>query len=174
MTFENSLKQFSDKYKIGDTISSHNFFILDLNSILDTTIALKLGLLDTTGGYQNYVRLQKEYRCSLVGTFKINSFLVVMTAMYTTGAGDGNPEIKFTTFDEAGYAQDKLIISLQGIHDPWEQSETRIVITKDFQFNIIDINNSYDIVNDERVLLKSSTQRHQKYIIDNNGHFKLN
>ncbi len=172
--FQKSIERFNNHYQLGDTISSMNDNLWNIESFVDTSFLLKYKLIDTTIETECFNKLKslEDYHCSLVGQFKISKMTLLLTYSIRIAAGDGNPMLSLTMISDNGKLLDFLRIDLEGIHDAFYQPTTFITVTKDFIIITTDIRKYYEEI-DERLILKDSSATINKYNISDNGQFLL-
>lgn len=170
-SIQESIKTFNNYYKIGDTASSSSDFLWNNENYVDTIYLKKFNLIDTTFNTIYKPKLI-AYNCTLIGQYKYQNILLLLTSSARTQAGDGNPVLTLTTLSETGELIDYLRVDIACIQDPEIQPKTYFSINSDFSIyiNQVQIENKIDTVKNQLIRI-DSTSNITKYIIDKNGHF---
>ncbi len=166
-----NLKQYKNFYSIGDTLSSSSNFWGSTN-IIDTTYLINFNLIDTTFKSQFGFRQNQLdcYHARLIGQYRYMDFLLILTYSMRTSAGDGNPLLILSVFNDKGTLHDQIKFDLYYTHDPELRPDSRFSISKEFLITENQIEKEFKLVGDNYVLNRTKSDV-KKFKIDNEGHF---
>lgn len=168
---KSSFDEFSSKFRdINFPLQIRDSIEFDKWNI-DDTIAInyvKAYNLIAKYMYNEYPLELQDYRCTYIGKYKMDNFIVLLYKTLRTDAGNGSAILVITTFTDKGKKIDEVIALWDNVWDPLYFEKASLHIPNSSTFTITSIKEISGLLKDELVL-KRVTERIINYEITKDG-----
>jgi hypothetical protein len=175
MNSKSDFEQFCDAFteiklpfKMNDSLAFEDW---NTENLIDTNYIKLYGLL-TKHTNKNYpLKNLLDYKCSYVGRYNAENYLILIYKTYTTEAGRGNPEMVLVTFTKDGKKNDEITALWNDAEDPlYAQRITLNIATS----NTIEIKSVIKVNGyiDGQIVPKKISEKTLNYMILKDGKIK--
>jgi hypothetical protein len=162
--FRNKFNEIGFPFHINDSLAFDNWNFDDLIPIDE----VKNYNLITKYANKEYPLEIQDYKCTRVGKYKMDKYIVLLYKTYTTEAGRGNPIIILSTFTLEGVKKDEVIVLWDDAEDPLYSQKVMLSIPNNTKFEVKSTVRNNGILNGE-IVPKKVTERMINYEINRDG-----
>jgi len=162
--FSSKFREISFPFQINDSIAFGDW---NLDDLMTTDQIIEYNLITKYINEDYPVKLQ-NCKCSRVGKYRLDDYIVLLYKTYTTEAGRGNPEIILTIFTGDGKKKDETIVLWDDAEDPFYSQKVTLSIPNNNTFVIQSIIKYNGYLQGE-IVPKKVTKRMSNYEITKDG-----
>lgn len=162
--FNSKFRKINLPYQICDSLAFENWNSPDL---IDTNYVKEYKLLAQHAN-RDYPLKLLDYKCSYIGRYQANDYVVLLYKTYTTEAGRGNPEIILVTFTLTGEKKDEITALWNDAEDPLYNQRVTLYISNPNTISVKAIIKYNGYLND-KIVPKKITERTLVYEINTEG-----
>jgi len=145
---------------------------LNSENLIDTNYIKQFELLTQHINKSYPLKKLQDYKCSNIGRYETEKYIVLMYKTYTTEAGRGNPKIILTTFTKYGKKKDEITALWNDAEDPLYNQRVTLNIPDIRTIEIKSIINNNGYLNGE-IVSKKITEKKMNYTIQKDGKILL-
>lgn len=154
---------------MNDSMTFENW---DVDDLIDTNYVNQFELISKRVNKDYPFRSINDYKCTYIGRFESDAFIVLIYKTYTTEAGRGNPEVILSIFTKDGKKKDEIVALWNEAEDPLYNQKVTLVIADISSIEIKSITMNKGYLNGNLVPRKI-TERIFKYRIMKLGNISL-